>query len=78
MLVKEFLKLVVIANIIAIPIAYFLMNRMIQFIFSYPVKIGANIFIFTALITLIVAFFTVTSQALKAAQANPVESLKYE
>jgi len=78
MLIKEFLKLVVIANIIALPIAYFLMNKMIQFIFSYPVKIGADVFIFTAVGTLLVAFFTVTSQTLKAAYANPVDSLKYE
>jgi putative ABC transport system permease protein len=78
MLVKEFLKLVVIANVIALPIAYFLMNLMIQSIFSYPVTIGADIFIITSLATLLVAFLTVTSQTLKAAQASPAQSLKYE
>lgn len=78
MLVKDFLKLVVIANIIALPISYFLMNQMIQFMFSYPVTIGADIFIFTALVTLLVAFITVTSQTLKAAHASPAQSLKYE
>jgi len=78
MLIKEFLKLVVIANIIALPIAYFIMSQMIKFMFSYPMTIGADIFIFTALITLAVAFLTVTSQTLKAAHASPVDSLKYE
>jgi putative ABC transport system permease protein len=78
MLVKEFLKLVVIANIIALPISYFLMNQMIHFMFSYPVTIGADIFVVTALVTLLVAFITVTSQTLKAAQASPAQSLKYE
>ena len=77
MIIKEFLKLVIIANIIAIPIAYFIVNRIFQS-FSYPVTIGADIFIFTASVTLLVAFFTVTSQTLKAAQANPAESLKHE
>jgi putative ABC transport system permease protein len=78
MLVKDFLKLVVIANIIALPISYFLMNMMIKFMFSYPVKMGADIFVVTILATLLVAFITVTSQTLRAAQASPAQSLKYE
>ena len=78
MLSKEFLKLVVIANIIALPIAYFLINQMVKFMFSYPMTIGPDIFIVTALITLTVAFITVTSQTLRAAHANPADSLKYE
>ena len=78
LLTKKFLKLVVIANIIAMPIAYFLMNLMVQSIFSYPVKIGPDIFIFTFVVTLVVAFFTVASQTLRAAKASPAKSLKYE
>jgi putative ABC transport system permease protein len=78
MLIKEFLKLVVIANLIAIPIAYFTMSSFIRFLFSYPMSIGLDIFIFTAFITLLVAFITVTSQTLKAAHADPVKCLKYE
>lgn len=78
MLTLEFLKLVAIANLIALPIAYFLMNAMIKMIFSYPMAIGADIFVFTVLITMLVAFITVTSQTLKAAHANPIDSLKYE
>ncbi len=78
MLTLEFLKLVAIANLIALPIGYFLMNLMIKQIFSYPVAIGPDIFVFTVLITMLVAFITVTSQTLKAAHSNPVDSLKYE
>lgn len=78
MLIKEFLKLVVIANVIAIPIAYFTMNSFIRFLFSYPISIGPDIFIFTAALTLLVAFITVTSQTFRAAYADPVDSLKYE
>ncbi|UCC41495.1 MAG: ABC transporter permease [Candidatus Aminicenantes bacterium] len=78
MLIKEFLKLVVIANIIAVPIAYLMMRNMIQFIYAYPVEIGIDIFLFTVSITAVIAFLTVSSQTLKAAQSNPVNSLKYE
>jgi putative ABC transport system permease protein len=78
MLVKDFLKLVVIANLIALPISYYLMNMWIKFMFSYPVKMGPDIFVITFLATLLVAFVTVTSQTLRAAQASPVQSLKYE
>jgi putative ABC transport system permease protein len=78
MLIKQFIKLVVFANMIAMPIAYYLINGVNQFLYAYPVDIGIDIFIFTFFITLLIAFFTVTSQTLKAAQTNPVESLRYE
>ncbi len=78
MLISNFLMLVLIANIIALPIAWYLMNMMIQFLYAYPISIGFEIFLFTALITLIVAFITVSSQTLKTALLNPVESLRYE
>ena len=78
MLITKFMKLVVLANIIAIPIAYFIMSNMINFLYVYPIKIGIDIFILTAGITLIIAFMTITSQTLQAARANPADSLKYE
>jgi putative ABC transport system permease protein len=78
MLIKQFVKLVVIANVIAMPIAFYLMNAINRLIYAYPVDIGIDIFIFTFFITLLVAFFAVTSQTLKAASANPVDSLRYE
>lgn len=78
MLTNKFMKLVLVANLIAIPIAYFIMDSMTRFLYSYPVDIGAGIFIFTTGITLLIAFITVSSQTLKAAHSNPVDSLKYE
>ena len=78
MLISNFLMLVIIANIIALPIAWYFMNMMIQFLYAYPISIGFEIFFFTALITLIVAFITVSSQTLKTALINPIDSLRYE
>ena len=78
MLIKDFMKLVVIANIIAIPIAYFFMKRLIHFIYSYPITIGAGVFIGCAFLSLLVAFITVSSQTIKSALLNPIDSLRYE
>ena len=66
------------ANIIGLPLAYFMLRAMFRFIYSYPIRLGAELFIFTALLTLLLAFLTVSSQTLKSARANPVDSLKYE
>jgi ABC-type antimicrobial peptide transport system permease subunit len=78
MLTKDFIKLVVLANLIALPIAYFMMRSIIHFIYSYPVTLGIGAFILTAVFTLLIAFLTVSSQTMKSALANPAESLKYE
>jgi putative ABC transport system permease protein len=78
MLIKDFMKLVVISNIIAIPIAYFFMNKLIHFVYSYPIRIGAGVFIVCAVLSLLVAFITVSSQTIKSALLNPAESLRYE
>lgn len=78
MLISNFLFLVTIANVIALPIGCYLMNMMIQFLYAYPVSIGFEIMFFTAVITFVVAFITVSSQTLKTAFVNPVESLRYE
>jgi putative ABC transport system permease protein len=78
MLIKDFMKLVIIANIIAIPVAYFFMNRLIHFIYSYPINIGAGVFILCTVLSLLVAFMTVSSQTIKSALLNPAESLRYE
>ncbi len=78
MLTKDFIKLVAIANLIAIPIAYFMMNAIIQFVYSYPVSLGAEIFVITAGLTLLVAFLTVSALTIKSALANPADSLRFE
>ncbi len=78
MLIKDFMKLVVIANIIAIPISYFFMNWLIHFIYSYPTNIGAGVFILCTVLSLLVAFATVSFLTIKSALLNPAESLRYE
>jgi putative ABC transport system permease protein len=78
MLIKDFMKLVILANLIAIPIAYFSMNRLINFLYSYPITIGAGVFILCAFLSLLMAFLTVSSQTIRSALSNPADSLRYE
>ena len=77
LLLKEFSKGVIIANIIAWPAAYVVMDKWLRD-FEYRVSIGFGIFVFSALLVLAIALLTVTFQAVKAAHTNPVEVLKYE
>jgi len=77
LLCKDFLKLVVIANVIAWPIAYFAMSNWLQD-FAYRVGISWLIFTVAAVLSVLIALFTVSFQASKAAMANPVKSLRYE
>ena len=74
---REFLRWVLIANLIAWPVAYFVMLQWIQK-FAYRTKITLGIFVLSACIGLAVALVTVSVQTLKAARANPVDSLKHE
>lgn len=74
---REFLRWVIIANLIAWPISYFVMQQWVQK-FAYREKITIGIFILAAMIGLAVALLTVSLQTLKAASANPVNSLKHE
>lgn len=77
LLIKEFISWVILANIIAWPIAYYLMNKWLQD-FAYKTDISWWIFILSGIIALLIAIITVSYQAIRAATANPVESLKYE
>jgi len=77
LLSKEFTKWVLIANIFAWPIAYFLMNKWLQG-FAYRTSLHLTVFGYSTLLALLIAMFTVSFQAIRAAQANPVDSLKYE
>lgn len=74
---QGFIKLVLIANLIAWPIAYFAMNRWLQD-FAYRINLGVEIFLFSGLLALAIALLTVSFQAIKAALTNPVEALRYE
>lgn len=77
MLSKEFTKWILIANVIAWPIAYLAMNKWLQN-FAYKINIGIYTFLLGALLIFCFAFFTLGYHAIRAAIANPVNSLKYE
>ena len=77
LLSKEYIKWIIIANLIAWPAAYFVMNRWLQN-FAYRTHIGWEIYVFSTLLLLIISLGTVLFQILKAALSNPVDSLRYE
>lgn len=77
LLSKEFLKLVMIACGFAFPIGYWLMNKWLQD-FAYRIEISAWIFVLAGILALFIALLTISYQAIKAALANPVTSLRTE
>jgi putative ABC transport system permease protein len=77
LLLKEFVILVGIANLIAWPVAYLVMNRWL-IDFAYRISPHILIFIFAGILTLVVALLTVSFQAVKAALADPIRSLRYD
>jgi len=77
LLSKEFLKLVFIAIVIASPITWYVMNKWLQD-FAYRTTISWTVFAITALIAIGIALLTISFQAIKAALANPVKSLRTE
>jgi ABC-type antimicrobial peptide transport system permease subunit len=77
LMTREFIILILVANIIAWPVAYYAMSRWLRD-FAYRIPVEWYVFIMAALITLIVAMATIGYQAIKAAQTNPVKTLKYE
>ena len=77
LLLKEFVILVGIANLIAWPVAYLVMNRWLTD-FAYRISPHILIFIFAGILTLVVALLTVSFQAVKAALADPIRSLRNE
>jgi putative ABC transport system permease protein len=77
MLSVEFVQLVVISSLIAFPLAWFAMNKWLQD-FAYRIAIGWWVFALAGVIALVIAFATVSFQAVKAALANPVDSLRSE
>jgi putative ABC transport system permease protein len=74
---KDLTRLVLLANIIAWPVAWYLLNRWLQS-FLYRTHIRFDIFIVAGVMTLIIALITISFQSIKAALANPVDSLRYE
>lgn len=77
MLSKDFIKLVLIALIVAAPLAWWLMNSWLQD-FSYRIQMQWWMLLIAGTIAILIALFTVSFQAIKAALANPVDSLRSE
>jgi hypothetical protein len=77
MLSKDFLKLVLIAAVIAFPFAWWMMHKWLEG-FVYRVDIGWWVFVVAGIVALLIALLTISFQSIKAAIANPVKSLRTE
>lgn len=74
---KDFLKLVFLAILIAAPLAWYVMHEWLKD-FAYRISIGWQVFLITGVLALLIAFITISSQAIRAALSNPVKSLRTE
>lgn len=74
---RQFIILIMFANFIAWPLAYYFMNKWLED-FAFRINIGIETFILSAAVIIFIAVFTISFQALKASLANPVKSLRYE
>jgi putative ABC transport system permease protein len=77
LLSKDFMKWVLIANVITWPPAYFAMRQWLQN-FAYRTSLGVETFLAAAVLSCVIALATVSFQAIRAAITNPVNSLRYE
>ncbi len=77
LLSKDFIKLVLVAIVIATPLAWYVMNKWLDG-FAYQVEIGWWVYPLAGIVAIVVAMATISSQAIRAAMLNPVESLKSE
>ncbi|MCC8424892.1 ABC transporter permease [Mucilaginibacter sp. UR6-11] len=73
----QFVKLVLMANLLAWPLAWYAMHKWLQS-FAYRIDIKLSVFVFTAVLSLFIALLTISFQSVKAAIANPVKSLRSE
>jgi putative ABC transport system permease protein len=74
---KEFIILISIAFIIAVPVAYYFINKWLQD-FAYRISIGWWMFALAGALVITIALFTMSFKAIKAAISNPVKSLRTE
>jgi len=77
LLSNQFTKWVLIANVIAFPIAYLILSKYLEN-YAYRIDLGVGPFLLAGVLALVIALITVSLQAVKAALANPVDALKYE
>lgn len=76
-IIKNFVVLIILANVIAWPAAYYIMNKWLDN-FAYKANLDLWVFLSAGLLVLLIAVITIISQSLKAAASNPVDSLRYE
>jgi len=77
MLSKEFLLLIVIASVIAVPVGYYFMKQWLLE-FAYRIELTPAVFLLAGLLVLLIAWLTVSLRTIKAAMSNPIESLRTE
>ena len=77
LLSKDFLLLIVIAALVAFPVAWWAMNKWLSD-FAYRTSISWWVFAIAAIVSIVIAFVTISTQAVKAALMNPVQSLRTE
>ncbi len=74
---SEFLKLVVIANVIAWPVSYFLVNKWLMN-FPYKIEVGIDVFLLASGLALLISLITIGYTVIRSAAGNPIESIRYE
>jgi len=77
MLLSEFIKLVMLSNMIGLPAAYLISKRLLR-IFNYSIKLDASVFTIVFLLSVLLSLATVSYHAFRTARSNPVNSLRYE
>jgi putative ABC transport system permease protein len=77
LLTREFVKLVIIAFVIAVPLGYYAMNKWLTG-FAYKIELDILVFVLAGIISLLIAWLTISFESVKAAVSNPVKSLRNE
>jgi putative ABC transport system permease protein len=77
LLAGDFIKLVLIAIVIATPLSWYVMNKWLED-FAYKINMGWAVFLLSGLLAIVIALFTISFQSIKAAIANPIKSLRTE
>jgi putative ABC transport system permease protein len=77
MMSTEFVKLVLIAFVIAVPVAWYSMNKWLES-FAYQISIEWMVFVWAGIVALSIALITISFESIKAAMSNPAESLRNE
>jgi ABC-type antimicrobial peptide transport system permease subunit len=77
LLLSDFLKLVLLSNLIALPASYLIVRRLLR-IFSYSIDQNAGAFLLALMLSMVITLGTVSFHAFRTARSNPVDSLRYE